>query len=117
MAEEELLIPRRLLRVRGKSGEFSISNWDGYPNGPKPSGPFRVVNGEEYQNARSAAYSANRAIHQANPNLKGMQIHEIQPVKFGGSPTDPTNKIALKPAEHMQYTNWWNSLLRYLNGK
>jgi hypothetical protein len=35
-------------------------------------------------------------------------------VKFGGSPTDPANKIALTPAEHAQYTTFWNRLMRDL---
>jgi hypothetical protein len=48
--------------------------------------------------------------------LKGLQIHEIQPVKFGGSPVDSANKIALDPLDHAQYTVWWNRLQRGLDG-
>jgi hypothetical protein len=70
-----------------KNGEFSIMNWDKYPkNLPKPNGPFRLIEGTEYDTARSAANQANQAnqaLHAADPSLKGMQIHEIQPVKFG----------------------------------
>jgi len=44
----------------------------------------------------------------------GKQIHEIHPVKFGGSPTDPANKIALTPAEHAKYTTFWNRLMKDL---
>ncbi|UZQ52274.1 HNH endonuclease signature motif containing protein [Clostridium kluyveri] len=43
-----------------------------------------------------------------------MQIHEVHPVKFGGSPTDISNKIPLTPKEHAQYTTWWNRLLKEL---
>jgi hypothetical protein len=44
-----------------------------------------------------------------------MQIHEITPVKFGGSPTALENKIALPTAVHQQQvTPWWNGLLRDL---
>jgi hypothetical protein len=42
----------------------------------------------------------------------GKQIHEIQPIKFGGSPTNPLNKIALTPKQHAAATTWWNQLLR-----
>lgn len=98
-----------------KEGEFSIINWENYSeNIPQQEGPFRLVQGEEYDAARAAANQANRALHEADPSLEGMQIHEIQPVKFGGSPTDLANKIALTPPEHMQYTIWWNRLLRNL---
>jgi hypothetical protein len=77
-------------------GSFSIANWSGYPaNLPKPTGPFRLLEGAEYDAARAAANQANRAMHQADPALRGLQLHEIQPVKFGGSSTDPLNKIPL----------------------
>ncbi|RME56046.1 HNH endonuclease [Candidatus Parcubacteria bacterium] len=97
-----------------EEGSFSIIDWAGYPNGPKPEGPFRILEGEEYEKARKAANSVNRAMHRANPSLQGLQIHEIHPIKFGGSPTDLTNKIPLTRPEHAQYTTWWNRLLRNL---
>lgn len=76
-------------RKRFKRGEFSIISWKGYPKkGPKPKGPFRLLSGKEYERARAAANKENKAIHKANPSLKGKQIHEIHPVKFGGSATD-----------------------------
>ncbi len=95
-------------------GEFSIIDWSGYPGGPKPSGPFRVVEGAEYAEQRAVADAANRAMHESDMSLKGKHIHEIQPVKLGGSPTDPANKIALTPPEHYAYTAWWNAFLRGL---
>ena len=99
----------------GQDGEFSIINWDNYPeNIPQPQGPFRLINGEEYDAARAAANQTNRAIHAADPSLEGMQIHEIQPVKFAGSPTDITNKIPLTPLEHARVTTWWRVLQRML---
>ena len=99
------------------NGSFSIIDWSRYPtvgNVPQPAGPFRLLEGAEYDAARSSANAANRAIHQADPSLAGQQIHEVQPVKFGGNPTDPANKIPLSPTEHAPYTNWWNQLLRNL---
>jgi RHS repeat-associated protein len=96
-------------------GDFSISNWEGYPADiPQPAGPFRVIGGDEYAAARNAANNANRAVHRADASLAGKQIHEIQPVKFNGSPTDAANKIALAPAEHTAVTTWWASFLRGL---
>lgn len=97
------------------TGEFSIIHWEGYPeNLPKPSGPFRVLEGEEYEAARRAANNANRTIHAADPSLAGKQIHEIQPVKFGGNPTDPANKLPLPPPQHGEVTTWWHRFLRQL---
>jgi hypothetical protein len=99
-------------------GSFSIIDWMGYPaNLPRPTGPFRLLEGAEYDAARAAANQANRAIHQADSSLAGLQIHEIQPVKFGGSPTSPLNKIPLRPQQHAQATIWWNQLQRDLVGK
>ena len=97
-------------------GSFSVSNWAGYPKGIKPSGPFRLLEGAEYSAARKLANSTNAAMRRANPSLyKGLQIHEITPVKFGGSPTSLSNKMFLTPAQHSQYTNFWNSMMRNIN--
>jgi RHS repeat-associated protein len=95
-------------------------DWSTYPQHPmvpKPEGPFRILEGAEYETARAQANAANRALHQANPSLQGFNIHEIHPVKFGGSPTDITNKVALTPIEHAQFTSWWNEVLRDLTSR
>ena len=99
-----------------RTGEFSIIDWAGYPSGlAKPTGPFRLLDDAEYAQARAAANKANAALRAANPaSYAGKQIHEIHPVKFGGSPTDLANKVALAPAEHAQYTTFWNRLMREL---
>ncbi|MDI1432847.1 FG-GAP-like repeat-containing protein [Polyangium sorediatum] len=95
-------------------GEFSVIDWSGYPTGAaKPTGPFRLLEGAEYQAAREAANKANVALRAADPaRYAGKQIHEIHPVKFGGSPTAPANKVALTPSEHAKYTTFWNRLMR-----
>jgi hypothetical protein len=81
----------------------------------RPSGPFRLLESAEYEAAREAANKANAALRAADPvKYAGKQIHEIHPVKFGGSPTDLANKVALTPAEHAQYTTFWNRLMRDL---
>ncbi|PUZ19296.1 hypothetical protein DCM91_20740 [Chitinophaga costaii] len=86
-------------------GSFSVFNWKGYPaGGIKPTRPFRLLEGAEYTSARNLANSTNAAMRRANPEMfKGLQIHEIQPVKFGGSPTGLSNKIFLTPSQHAQY--------------
>lgn len=97
--------------------QFTILKWDDYPDGPKPKGPFRLIDGEEYDNARRAANKVNKSLHRNNPESKGKQYHEIHTVKFGGSPTDLTNKVLLTPEEHMYYTKWWNEIQRKREGK
>jgi hypothetical protein len=100
-------------------GTFSIRDWSGYPQGPapQPSGPFRLLKGVEYEQARNVANQANRMMHGENSALDGLRIHEIQPVKFGGNPTDSANKIALSPSVHTLYTNWWNQVQRMIEQK
>ena len=99
-------------------GSFSILDWSEYPEGvPQPAGPFRLINGEEYANLVAAKNSANQAMHRADPELAGQHIHEIHPVKFGGSPTDPANKIPLAPEVHSRFTTWLNRLQRVLQGE
>ena len=96
-----------------KPGTFSISRWFGYPNGlPIPKGPFRFISGPEYDQARKAANAANEKMRSANPELyKGMEIHEIHPVKFGGSPTDISNKMVLPKGLHRGTVSpWWKKL-------
>jgi hypothetical protein len=93
-------------------GSFSIIDWSGYPEGgvPRPSGPFRLLEGGEYTAARDLADKTNRAMHNADPNLRGLHIHEINPIKFGGSPTDPLNKIPLEPPVHRLYNTFWSKM-------
>jgi hypothetical protein len=93
-------------------GDFSVFDWTGYPEGPRPTGPFRVLSGPEYKAELAAKRAANAAMHKADPALEGLQLHEIHPVKFGGSPTDPANKVALRPDVHIGFTKWWAEFLR-----
>jgi hypothetical protein len=99
-------------------GSFSIIDWAGYPEYlPKPAGPFRLLEGAEYETARAAANAANNALRVENPGLKGWEIHEIQPVKFGGSPTAIENKFPLPPSVHREeVTPWWNQLQKDTGG-
>ena len=96
-------------------GSFSIWNWKGYPSGiPKPNGPFRLLQGEEYSLARIGANSANKAISK-DLGLAGkfVDIHEITPIKFGGSPTNINNKMFLDRTFHQtQVTPFWNMIMK-----
>jgi hypothetical protein len=103
----------------GPSGTFSVSDWSGYPAiVPRPPGPFRILHGVEYHLARADADNANEAIRRER-GIVGLpvDVHEIQPVKFGGSPTDPANKVILPRAVHRRLvTPWWNRLQKDLGG-
>jgi hypothetical protein len=92
-----------------REGSFSISDWSGYPNQiPQPTGPFRLLKGQEYKTARDAANRINRKTRNANPAaFIGKNIHEIHPVKFGGDPVGKANKITLSIADHDQVSRWW----------
>ena len=103
--------------VEIKPGSFSIIDWAGYPSDvPKPQGPFRLVDGTEYNAARKAADAANRSLRrQQGLGGQPVDVHEVQPIRFGGSPTDPTNKLILPRDIHRQLvTPWWNKLQREL---
>jgi hypothetical protein len=90
-------------------GSFSISDWAKYPGFlPTPQGPFRLLETEEYEAARWAANRANRLIRASDPlAFAGREIHEIHPVKFGGDPTDPSNKLSLTKKNHGNVSAWW----------
>lgn len=45
-----------------------------------------------------------------NKALIGKEIHEIQPVVFGGDPLDPKNKIPLSPNDHAKLVVFWNKI-------
>jgi hypothetical protein len=81
----------------------------------KPSEKLKVLQGQEYFKARTAANNANAKIHRSDPSSKGKEIHEKDPVKFGGSPTNPANKVQLTPKAHKEITTWFNQLLREIN--
>lgn len=67
---------------------------------------------------RDAADALNDSLR-VQWGLRGqpVEIHEIHPVKFGGSPTDLSNKIVVPTDVHrQQLTPWWNRLQRDLGG-
>lgn len=47
-----------------------------------------------------------------------VDVHEVKPVKFDGSPTDSANKVVLPRDVHrQQVTPWWNPLQRDISGQ
>jgi RHS repeat-associated protein/uncharacterized repeat protein (TIGR01451 family) len=98
---------------------FRIVGWKNYPNWAKrPTGWMRPINGAEYAASDAAKQSANRSIRNAaGGQLGDSQIHEWQPTKFNGSPTDLSNKAALPPGLHSELTTWWLGLQLYLRAR
>jgi RHS repeat-associated protein len=96
-------------------GSFSIPTWyqELYPKRalPLPRGPYRLLQGGAYDNALADKKAAN-AVYRDAREIRGIdfQVHEILPVKFGGSPTDPLNKVVLPTHVHSEYTTWWRRI-------
>jgi hypothetical protein len=112
---EEAAVAAGIGKRRTATGEFSIIDWTGYPGHlPKPTGPFRLIDGAEYKTNRDLATKINKAWHRRAPSLTGQHIHEVHSIKFGGSPNDPLNKILLSAEEHNAVTAWWNKLQYYV---
>jgi hypothetical protein len=63
---------------------------------------------------RSLAASGESPGH--NPEAVGMEVHDIAPICFGGSPTDPANKILVPPATHAEVCRFWNGVYRSVQG-
>ena len=74
---------------------------------------WTFLEGDEYNSARDSANIFNRNMRAADPYYanNGLEIHEIEPVKMGGSPTDINNKTAIQSQVHRRYvTPWWNKI-------
>lgn len=96
---------------------FKIKNWDDYPDDyvPKPDENkiWKILEGDEYNQARKEANKVNGKTRKNDPSLKEdkLEIHEVEPVKFGGSPTDEINKVYVQSKVHRKYvTPWWNKV-------
>jgi len=99
-----------------KEGSFSVTDWGNLPENLRPTGPLNLLptGSDELIAAQRAKALANDTLRN-NLDLTGvpMDIHEIQPVKFGGSPTDLGNKTLLPRDFHQQVvTPFWNQLQR-----
>ena len=100
------------------TGEFKITDWDSYPDDyvpmPNQDTTFVLLEGSQYDTARASANSTNRAIRSSDPTIgqDKLEIHEIIPVKFSGSPTDASNKVYIQSEVHRSIvTPWWNSIM------
>jgi hypothetical protein len=52
-----------------------------------------------------------------NPELVGKEIHEVVPIIFGGSPTDPKNKVLVTPEKYAEAVVAWNRQYYDMKGK
>jgi RHS repeat-associated protein len=97
---------------------FNITDWSDYPtngNVPQPKGPFKLLEGEEYDTAREAGNKGAKAYGDKYGVHRPEQSHHIHPIKFGGHPSDPDNLMPLhSPWPHQEYTNWWKQLQKEL---
>jgi len=76
------------------------------------------LQGDEYKQARKLGNSINSELHREFPELlRGFQIHEINPIKFGGSPFNLSNKMILTRSEHTLYNTFWFRLQRSIEKK
>ena len=96
---------------------FKIKDWSNYPDDyvplPNKYKVWTFLEGDEYNVARDAANTFNRNMRSGDSYyaINGLEIHEIEPVKMGGSPTDPSNKTAIQSQVHRRYvTPWWNKI-------
>lgn len=114
---DDLFNPTPVPKPAGEIGSFSVVDRSGFPDPDLfPSGPLRLVEGEEYAAARAAGNEATRQVRRdasaAGVDPSGMDVHHIQPVKFGGSPTDPGNLLLIPHEIHQELNIWWSRLQR-----
>jgi len=92
------------------------SMWETFPEGvPRPTGPINLIDGAAYDTARQAANNFNRGLSRRfGLGPADYEVHEIAPVKFGGSPTALSNKVGLLDTVHSQVTAWFGRLQRLI---
>ena len=93
----------------GAAKEIEVTDWSGYPEGVArpPVTNFNTISGLRYAWNRAVANAVNNMLHKVFPQLKGLHVHEITPIKFGGSPSKLSNKVALPPGVHYQLSTFW----------
>ena len=74
---------------------------------PRPSGPFRVLEGVEARTAFTRARSANRALLARYEELVGFELIEVHPVLLGGDPEAIENKRAVDDHTHRELVGFW----------
>ncbi len=83
-------------------------------NIPSPNDVYTLLAGDTYKDARTANDTFNAGLHNSyndsGYNIRGMDVHEPAPVKFGGCVNCLENKIALEKEVHKPFTEWWRQL-------
>jgi hypothetical protein len=74
---------------------------------PRPSGPFRVLEGVEAEAAFARARSANRTLLAQHQELIGFELVEVHPVLLGGEPETIENKRAVDGQTHRELVAFW----------
>jgi hypothetical protein len=74
---------------------------------PRPSGPFRVLEGVEAEAAFARARLANRALLARYEELIGFELVEVHPVLLGGDPETIENKRAVDGETHRELVAFW----------
>jgi hypothetical protein len=74
---------------------------------PRPSGPFRVVEGVEAEAAFKRARLANRALLARYEELIGFELVEVHPVLLGGDPEAIENKRAVDDQTQRELVVFW----------
>src|SRR5918996_4052921 len=74
---------------------------------PRPSGPFRVLEGVEAGAAFTRARLANRALLARYEELIGFELVEVHPVLLGGDPETIENKRAVDGQTHRELVAFW----------
>ncbi|SHL81060.1 RHS repeat-associated core domain-containing protein, partial [Anaerocolumna jejuensis DSM 15929] len=107
----------RIEVVDSDAGTFRITDWSEYPDEyvplPDKNKEWVLLEGDKYESARKQANEINKNIRKGDSYYSDnrLEIHEVEPVKFGGSPTDLTNKTAIQGQAHRKYvTPWWNKI-------
>ncbi|WP_252238413.1 RHS repeat-associated core domain-containing protein [Clostridium sp. VAP51] len=100
-----------------ESGTFKIIDWSEYPDEyvpmPNQDKTWTFLQGGDYDEARKSANKFNSNLRRSDTYYKDnkLEIHEVEPVKFGGSPTDVNNKTTIQSKAHRKYvTPWWNKI-------
>jgi hypothetical protein len=74
---------------------------------PRPSGPFRALEGAEAEAAFTRARSANRVLMARYEELIGFEIVEVHPALLGGEPETIENKRAVDRVTHRELITFW----------
>jgi hypothetical protein len=104
--------PHGIARLRGTpDNAFDIIDWAGYPMGvPQPAGLFRKLSYMEYTQARRLADPFIQQLAQRQPPQPGNVWIFLQPIKFGGPPTDPQNVREVAASLQVDLDYWWDHL-------